>query len=434
MTTPLLQRSLALLPLLFVLSCKTHAPSSSTPQVEDKPVAATTPKPSQSPRLELGSLRVIHHIDWPAAPWGVSLVGVDSSSKKAILLLKDRQQDNPRLTIQQIDLGSGKLSESWDATEENARDMVLGYPSFRGMDGAFSSDLLRYASLIHAVGGWSYKEASPPLGVLPSPDLSMVIYGQQPGDGRDGDWLMMLNAMSKKSSRLDYGLRASYHPSFSPDGKWIAWIGGSSEYALPGRQIGYVLRVAGTDDLKHHALSRVRDGLRTPVWSHDSRTLYAFGKQARGSETCLFGVEMPRMQIEEIFCHPASFDIMLSPSGKQALLLLQSPKNSGQMLVTLDFATGDEIMQMEVNKVQGLGSFGIWLGEDRFGLLSKLGAELIVLNTTTGDEIARYTLSDEDTMLIGRYGMKVVDGELIALRQHLKDDRLELVAIRLVEQ
>lgn len=86
---------------------------------------------------------------------------------------------------------------------------------------------------------------------------------------------------------------------------------------------------------------------------------------------------------------------------------------------------------MEVDQVQGLGAFGVWLDGDHFALLSDLGSTLQILHTTTGEEIARHTLASKDSIIHGRHGMKIVDGELIALRQHLQTNELELIALRI---
>ena len=420
---------LALLSLL--VACKTSpAPSSTSSTPRSNADQGSLPTAPPISRSTLGQVRVIQKVDWKAGPFGVSLVGVDADKRQAILLLTDNGSDSPRLAIDTVSLQSGDRLDRWEASSTHAREMVLGYPGFRGMDGAsFEEDLLRYATLLHGVGDWTYRETTPPLGVLPSPSLDLVVYGAQPADGKDGDWLMTLNPISNRTSRLDYGLRASYHPSFSPDGQWIAWIGGSADYAHPGRQIGYVLRIARTDRLKHRAVSRVRDLLRTPIWSHDSKTIYAFGKQ--GKNQCLFGIEVSGAEIEELYCHANNFDIMLSPRGDRALLLLPASDEAPQRLVTHDFATGEEIMQMEVDQVQGLGAFGVWLDGDHFALLSDLGSTLQILHTTTGEEIARHTLASKDSIIHGRHGMKIVDGELIALRQHLQTNELELIALRI---
>ena len=426
-------RALLLLAVLLatpILSCKSSpTPSTSTPSPStgDQGEVSTSPPIATS---SLGEVRVIQRIDWAPGPFGVSLVGVDASRREAILLLTDNRDASPRLAIDTISLSDGQRLDRWEASSNHAREMVLGYPGFRGMDGAsFEEDLLRYATLLHAVGDWTYREATPPLGVLPSPSLDLVIYGAQPADGKDGDWLMSLNPLSKRTSRLDYGLRASYHPSFSPDGEWIAWIGGSADYASPGRQIGYVLRIARTDALKHRAVSRVRELLRTPIWSHDSKTIYAFGKKGRSQ--CLFGIEVSGAEVEELFCHPNNFDIMLSPGGERALLLLPASDDAPQRLITYDFATGEELMQLDVNRVQGLGAFGVWIDEEHFALLSDLGSTLQILHTTTGEEIASHTLASKESIIHGRHGMKIVDGELIALRQHLKRNTIELVALKI---
>lgn len=84
---------------------------------------------------------------------------------------------------------------------------------------------------------------------------------------------------------------------------------------------------------------------------------------------------------------------------------------------------------MAVSRVQGLGAFGVWLDDERFGLLSELGDTLQIMHTTTGELIEEIPLSTEGRVVRGRHGMKIVGNELIALLQHPSSQQVEVVGI-----
>ena len=427
--------SAALVVLGAPLSCRSTSPPSPPPSEQRDPSLDPSLSELELPPItpEAGSIRVIHTVDWPAGPWGISLVGVDVEARHAVLLLKDPSKASPQLAVDLVSLQSGELIERWNADEALARTMVLGYPGFRGFQkGLFFEDLRRYAELLRGVGQWSHREASPPLGVIPNPLSQDVVLGRQPDDGTDGDWLMALGAGDETLTRVDRGLRASYNPSFSPDGSAIAWIGGSVEFARPGRQIGYVLRLATAGDYKHVALPGVSELLRTPVWSKDSSMLYAIG--ASGRQECLYAVEVSHRAVKELFCHASNFDLMLSPDTSRALLLLHPPPGGdqgAQRLVTLDLKSGELLISLDVRDVQGMGPFGVWLDPVHFGLLTDLGRSLTLLHSVSGEELATFPLGDEQGIIRGRHGMLVVEDELIALRQSVDAQSAELVAISL---
>lgn len=410
--------------MLAPLACSkpsTPSPSALTTTVSDTqraPTRADEPSRSTTPR-------VISKIDW-SSPLGISLVGVDPGERTALIQLED-PRDPPALSWRVISLDTGETTREWTATPKRARSMVKGYPAFRGVDSDFSSDLVTYANLLGDVGPWSHREATPPLGVLPSPDASLIIHGQQPEDGADGDWLVLYDQDGKKRGRLDRGLRASYNPSFSPDSAHIAWIGGSAQFARAGKQIGYVLRLANTlNPTKHIAIPTVRDVLRTPVWSLDGETVFVSGQRSR-RRRCLFSVQVSSREASELLCLEGEFDLIASPSTQTAMLLHHPPAaRELKELLHVSLETGEILSRTQVSSPQGFGAFGFWLDDSAFAALTRLGKTLDIIDVEAG-EISRTIEAPADNELRGRHGARVLGSELIILRQ-TADKTIELIA------
>lgn len=412
---------------IFVLACsRPSAPTTTALTTEPRPLDHTASRDDTPTRDS--APRVISTINW-SSPLGISLVGVDPNRRSALVQLED-PRGTPKLSWRVISLDTGETTREWTATPKRARSMVKGYPAFRGVDSDFSSDLVTYANLLSDIGPWSHREATPPLSVLPSPDASLIVHGQQPGDGADGDWLVLYDQEGKRRGRVDRGLRASYNPSFSPDGAHIAWIGGSAQFARAGKQIGYVLRLANTSNpTKHVAIPAVRDVLRTPIWSLDGETMFVSGQRSR-RRRCLFSVKVSSRSVQELLCLDGEFDLIASPSTRTAMLLHHPPEVSDtKELLHVSLETGELLTRAQVLSPQGFGAFGFWLGDDAFAALTRLGKTLDVINVNTGERSRTIELA-RGSELRGRHGARVIDDELIILRQ-TAEKQIELIALPL---
>ena len=410
---------------LGISACKTSGGSSHHKDSLDQtsPLAnGTTPTTKTS---EVGDLRVIHTLAWPGS-WGQFLVGVGSGGEALVRL--EQTGTNPRLAFALVKLESGELVEQWEATSTRASSMITGYPGFRGMQGDFDKDLAKYAGWLARVGPWTHREATPPFGVHVSPDGEHIIYSQQPDDGRDGDWLILANANGQQLRRFDDGLRASYNANFSPDGETVAWMGGSRAYAKPGKQVGYVLRVASVSG-KMWDVPQVRDEIRTPIWSRDGSEVWAIGKQGR-RERCLYRVEIATQGVDALHCFNGLIDPMLSPDGKQMLLMLSPDGGSEEReVVLLDLKRGNEEGRFSIPGATGMGRFGAWLDNQTAVFFARNDSALQIIRPSAGELVHEVDLSDAGEIR-GRLGAGIWGNEMILLRQPSGSSDVQLIGVR----
>ena len=399
--------------LTALTACTTSAPPS--PPTPDPPPSKTDTALTAAPTAQIGDIRVIHTIDWPA-PWGHFLIGVDADARTALIRLEHRG-DPPRFAHEIVDLDRGARYKRWEARPEQAKKMIDGgYPTFRPLTSSFPRDLARYAQWLADVGPWSHCEASPPLGVQVAPNGEHIVYARRPDGRRDGDWLMLANARGETLRRLGPTLRASYAPNFSPDGAHIAFIGGSAAFARPGKQVGYVLHIADVrgDDLV--AIPKVRGELRTPIWSADGATIWALGQHRNAR--CVWEIGVADRSATPILCHNGPIDLSLNPSTS-ALAILLGDKEVGRtrQLALWNVAAGRVIQRMEVADVQGMGRFGIWLDDTRMALFTREGAGLTIVAPAEGDVLDEVSLEvSPNGSILGRHGASLVGDEIIMLR------------------
>ncbi len=216
-----------------------------------------------------------------------------------------------------VDLRGG-LRDSWLATDENARKMEAG-SYFHAVTGAFEGDLARMAGMAHGAGpnaAWI-----PTLAV--SPDGAHVIYQVFPTDGHDGDWLFAADREGRNGRRIG-ALSASYDPTFSPDGAYLAWDAcprccpcDYGLYVAPVSKagIGEPVRVPGMSD--PHDMK----------WAPVDDVLYAIAGPHTGHR-CLYRVDAAAVRATKVACSPRARDgyrLHADPSGAFGVLLSELP-------------------------------------------------------------------------------------------------------------
>ena len=247
---------------------------------------------------------------------------------------------------------------------------------------------------------------------------------------------MLADRDGRLVGRLGPALRASYYPNFSPSGDYVALVGGAREFARDGRQVGYVLHIARIPGpYAPEPVPQVRDGMRTPVWSKDGRTVYAIGQREDAPfgdpARCLFAVDRATLAARSLSCHPGEIDIVLHPDGAHALVLEQ-PAGSGappaqKTLALVELTQGKTIARTSVRGVQGMGRFGAWVDKEHFAVIARNGRAVVVIEPFVGGPGRAIELGEEGAIR-GRHGAAVVDDELIALRQ--TGDAVEVVGVR----
>lgn len=426
--TPSLPVALFCATTLALSACKTSTGTSERAHEHGQTSSSITDSTNNPDTpAEIGQVRTIHTLDWPGS-WGQFLVGV---GKQEALVRLEQGGKSPRLAFAMIDLGKGALVEQWEAKPSRASSMIAGYPGFRGMRDGFDEDLAKYSDWLVRVGPWAHREATPPFGVHVSPTGEHIIYSQQPEDGRDGDWLMLADANGRKVSRFDDGLRASYNANFSPDGQTVAWMGGSRDYAKPGKQVGYVLRIAFVTG-KMWDVPQIRDEIRTPFWSTDGAKVWAIGRRSR-RDRCLYSAEIATRHVEALYCFDGAIDPMISPDGKQMLLML-SPEGGGDSreVVVLDLQEGGEINRFTLPGAKGLGRFGVWLDTQTAVFFARADSALHIIRPSTGELLHEIDLSNEG-QIRGRLGAGLFGDELILLRQPSDSKDVQVIGVRVRE-
>lgn len=411
---------LLLLLSLFLGACTTSKPELK-PTVREDVELGELPIPKASAKV--GDVRVITTLDAPANAQ-VDLLGIDAATRQVHVNVKIEGEPST-WHIDTYELGAGARSARWSASADNASKLVGTYPRFMPVSTTFEEDLAKYAELLRRSGAWSYRTATPPHNVFVSPDGAAIIYGTQAQGSGDGDWLMIADAQGKGAQRFDTGLTASYRVNVSPDSKHIAWMGGSPRFAKPGQIVGYVLHL-GDPQGNINAITAVRDVLRTPLWSSTSKTLFVLGS-GKKREQCLFAIDMETQSPRALYCHQGQLDVIINPTNEHLLLLLHpwSDDNSKMStLVLLDHAQSKPLSSYQVERPQGFGDFGYFVGRDRVVLFAQSASELRLIDASSGKLIKKIAVGGS---VLGRNNTGLYGDELVLLRR--RGDETELIGV-----
>ena len=253
--------------------CPPEEARAPVPKPSAPPPAAPAPEPIATASPQKGEMRIYFRDDWFG---GVTLLGVDPNGPRAILRLESEAP--PRLAIDSIDLERGQRVERWDVESNDTRRALQG----RGfaLTSAFETDLVRFAKIIGTLGPWHMRPSLPAPTFAVNGDVSTILFGAPPADGRDGDWLIGVGKDGKNPQRVDDGLRASYSPVFSPDGFHVAFRG----CTLSPCDYGLFLTQLGGKPRRVSGLA----GSTPPVFSKTGEVVYAVGNGPRAGTRCLY--------------------------------------------------------------------------------------------------------------------------------------------------
>ena len=415
--------SLPLTALLLIFTACRPAPGSPPADLATDPLEQLPP--GEQPPPPFGTLTTLRTVDWPE-PYGVYLVGIDRAKKRALLRLQSTRPP-ARFAFEWLPIDPEAPPERWTATPKLAPKLVDQYPVFRALEdpAQLDQERMHYATWLASVTPWRTPE-TPLLGVTPSQKRDLVLYNQPPTDGQDGDWLY-LQPSAGKPRRFDLGLRASYLPSFSPSGALVAWNGGATTYALPGRQVGYRLHLRRTDHPSAPliVLEDVPSLQAPPLWPDDDEQLVVVSKYD-ASRTCVLlipRIDLPDPKPEPLWCSQGPLGVMASPDDDHILVMDQA----AQKLAYIELDSRAVVWQRPFGG-QAAG-FGVWPRDDELFLFEDGGELLHELDPTKGPETKKRAVLPEPGSFIGRGVAQVIDDRMVLLRQ--KGDKVELVALEL---
>lgn len=411
----------ALVALLAVVVAGCPEPSAPAQRPPPPPAALPTVPPAPPPAAlaPLGPLRVLYRDDWHGS---VQLIGIDASTHRAFLRM---ESDEPkRLIIDTIDYEAGKRLERWEATAANAGATVRRYPVFRPLSGTFEQDLVRYAGILAAAGPWHTRGRSNRPTVAIGAPGGPILYGAQPSDQTDGDWLLLADKDGRGSQRIDRGLKASYGPVFSPDGQRVTWKG------CVASPCGYAVFIAKVGSNPERVNQLVDPGM--PVWSGDGSAVYVVaragpGATRRGQGPCLFRIPVAASwEAKPVRCTPGMSDVdfVQDPSGRTGVLTAASGL-PGQQLVEYAWmlmADGSVLATQSVDRASGIGV----LSESGLLLLPLQKGGVGFIDMVSGKSAG---VRDSEGWFMGLESTKWVGDSVILLRRGSAPPAFDLVVI-----
>jgi hypothetical protein len=396
-------------------------PSAPAGRPPPPPAALPTVPPAPPPvaLAPLGPLRVLYRDDWHGS---VQLIGIDAATHRAFLRM---ESDEPkRLAIDTVDYESGKRLERWEATPVNASATVRRYPVFRPLTGTFEQDLVRYAGILAAAGPWHTRGRSNRPTVAIGAPGGPILYGAQPTDQSDGDWLFLADKDGRMPQRIDRGLKASYAPVFSPDGRRVAWKGC---VASPCGYAVFITKVGGAPERVNQL---VDPGM--PVWSGDGNAVFVVaragpGAARRGQGPCLFRIPVAATwETKPVRCMPglSEVEFVQDPGGRTGVLTAASGL-PGQQVVEyawMHMADGAVLATQSVDRASGIGV----LSESGLLLLPLQKGGVGFIDMVSGKSAG---VRDSDGWFLGLESTKWVGDSVILLRRGSAPPAFDLVVI-----
>jgi hypothetical protein len=344
---------------------------------------------------------------------GVTLVAIDAAQTRALVKLESGGPT--RVAFDVIDLVAGTRIERWEATPAQA-ELLHSRPHFAPLSGTLADDARRMGALLRAFGPWHGRGGLTGPVIAAGPSEGDLAIGAAPSDGSPGDWLYWLDG--RGSVRIDEGLRASYAPVLSPDGRAVAFRGCTAS------PCDYGLYVARRGESRPHRVAGVSDS-SPALWTASGETLLATG--SRNQERCLFSASATAMgTARPIRCVRGLADtgFAVDPSGGTAVIGGTRGK-AGAHALELTWSrldTGTELATRQIPGGIAVGSLG------PAGLLAlpmPRGA-LGIADLTSGQAV---TLSEQKGWFFGFEAARWKDDRVVLARKLEGERAYEIVAV-----
>lgn len=376
------------------------------------PVAPPAPSVVPNDGSKNAVVRVLYRNDWFGP---VTLLGVDAAKMRAVVRMEGREP--ARVVIDTIDLKTGQRVERWEADEDHAKKAIRRDAAFRPLSDSVETDVSRFANVLDDLGPWHLRQplSSPSFAV--SPRSRHVLYGVQPTDGSQGDWLF---AKPKDGSarRVDQGLVASYSPSFSPDGEAFAFVGCAQspcDYGL------FVARV--NDDERPRRVAGIQRST-PPMWSANGESVLAVG--SRAAERCLFKAPAAGGVAKALACTRGLEDVSFAQDPDGRTVAIGGVRGTpGKQVVDVTWvlvADGSVLGTQSVERAVGssvLSAAGLMAMPMQRG---SVGALDLITGTST-------VLPESEGWFFGFEGARWIEDSLVLLRKTGDEKGFDIVAI-----
>jgi len=209
--------------------------------------------------------------------------------------------------------------------------------------------------------GLTHEEYSPAW----SPDGTKVIYVSNHADEPDLDPeaedLYILNLKSGRSKRMNLPIGGKAFPSFSPDGKQVAWIGSEGRGDWWQNNKIFVTNANGKEKVRNltglfdidantFTINDLNDSHHTrPVWSTDGTKIYFQVAQKGKNILCSVAVSTKKPEIETLIDERGVVeDFLFNGTQDRLVYLFPNENDTGQYHVR-DMQSGSERVLTKVN-------------------------------------------------------------------------------------